>query len=107
LKKGLRFGALSSVEHRCIFLVLRAFDDVDQQPDGANQQQQWPKPEQPGGGFDWGTVQHEVAIAADQIVLDFSICFAIFDQGTHFTAQIHGQVGTGAGQGFVLAYQTA
>ncbi len=78
------------------------------QPAGAARQQQHrSKPQQQGGGLEGRIVEHEIAIAGDQILDHFVLAAPGAQLLTHLITQIDRQRRVGFGNRLVLAHQAA
>jgi hypothetical protein len=87
--------------------ALPTLQDLPPYDAAADQQHERPEPQQPGRALQWRIVEHEVAVAGDQIIADFGIVAAGQSEFTHLAAQVAGQVGVRIGQRLILADQAA
>ena len=72
-----------------------------------DEQHERARPEQHGGGLHRRTVEHEVAVARDQVVDDLLVAAAGLDLLAHLVAQVDGELRVRVGERLVLAHQAA
>ena len=93
--------------HRCRCRCARAGAAPCTRRAAPQQKRERPEPQEQRRRLDRRLVQHEVAIARDQVLLDLGVALALKRQLAHFAAQVFGQRRRRIGQRLVLADEAA